>query len=129
MGWMSIPLGTLLLLAFAIVGNASANVLIKAGAARIGETTSLGEFLWKAVTSPAIVGGTVLFAVVLGAYSAVLTKVPLSTAYPLMTGLGFLIVVLASSLLFRESIQPPQLLGMALIVLGVWLVARYLGVR
>lgn len=126
---MTIPPLTLALLVFAIVGNASANILIKAGAAKIGQTASGSDFIFRAITNPSILFGILLFAVVLGAYSAVLTKVPLSTAYPMMTGLGFVIVALASALLFRETIQPSQLLGMALIVTGVWLVARYLGVR
>jgi multidrug transporter EmrE-like cation transporter len=126
---MNLPLPTLLLLLFAILGNASANILIKAGANRIGPTDGLANFILKAVTSPAIICGAILFVVVLGAYSAVLVKVPLSVAYPLMTSLGFIIVVLASSIFFKESIHPLQVVGMVLILFGLWLVARYLGAR
>src|SRR5688500_18297396 len=126
---MSLPLTTWLLLGFAIVGNATANILIKAGAARIGETKTLVEFASKALTSPAIVGGAALFVIVLGAYSAVLMKAPLSIAYPMMTSLGFVIVILASAIFFKETIHPMQIVGLGLILVGLWLVARYLGAR
>lgn len=123
---MGISLTTTLLLFFAIIGNAAANILIKSGANKIGAMDNLGHFALKAITSPAIIAGCLLFAVVLAAYSAVLTKVPLSIAYPLMTSLGFLIVVSASVTLFRETIYPGQIFGMVLILIGLWLVARQL---
>jgi multidrug transporter EmrE-like cation transporter len=126
---MTVSLPTLALLTFAIVGNATANILIKHGASKIGETKGLVDFGLKAITNPSILAGAILFVVVLAAYSAVLMKLPLSIAYPLMTSFGFLIVVTASIYLFGERLHLPQLVGMALILIGLWLVARYLGMR
>ena len=51
-------------------------------------------------------------------------KTDLSVAYPIMTSLGFVIVVLVSWLFLKETITLIQFTGLALIIAGVWMVAR-----
>lgn len=111
-------------LAAAIVLNALANVTIKAGMLRVDKTAPMFEMMQKAVFSPAILLGVVLFGLALVAYSFVLSKINLSIAYPVMTSMGFLIVITVSALFFKETITPLQMAGFALILAGVWLVAR-----
>ena len=48
----------------------------------------------------------------------------LSIAYPLMTSIGFMIVILASWLFLNEIITPLQIVGFLFILSGVWMVAK-----
>ncbi len=112
-----------LILSVAIVLNALANILIKVGMR--GKTLEIGLVtIMKIITSPAIIGGIIFFVCALIAYGYVLSKMNLSIAYPIMTSMGFLIVILASWLFLKEAIGLGQCAGFILILLGVWLVAR-----
>ncbi len=55
----------------------------------------------------------------------VLNKINLSIAYPLMTSIGFIIVVSFSIFFLSEKVVPLQVLGLFLILTGVWLVASF----
>jgi drug/metabolite transporter (DMT)-like permease len=56
-------------------------------------------------------------------WMAALARFELSYAYPFMS-LSFVAVAGCSFLLFRESMSPAKILGLALICLGVFLVSR-----
>lgn len=110
-------------LTIAICLNAAANILIKSGmnGYRAQGILQLIRDRWF---SPAIAGGVLCFVLALIAYSLVLAKTNLSVAYPLMTGLGFVIISCASAILFHEQIGLVQILGYTVIIFGVWLVSR-----
>lgn len=109
----------------ALLANAVANILIKHGMKdQQIDLSRPGEALLAVATNLPVVAGVVLFAVNVLAYSYVLTRIPLSTAYPIMTSVGFLIVISASTILLGERLAAGQLVGAALIVAGVVLVAR-----
>ena len=115
------------LLGIALAFNAVASILMKAGmrdapAALAGAGPT--ELIKHYVTSWPVIVGLVLFALNIVAYTQALTKIPLSIAYPIMTSLGFLIVVSASAYFFKETITWVQGIGFALIVGGVICVAR-----
>lgn len=78
----------------------------------------------EVITTPAIVGGILSFVLALVAYGYVLTKMNLSIAYPIMTSMGFMIVILASWLFLKESITLIQAVRFLLILSGVWMVAK-----
>ncbi len=111
-------------LVFALVANAAANIMIKAGMrARDLSPADPAGLLRAVLTSPLVLAGIVLFALNVVSYAYVLTRVPLSVAYPIMVAGGLLIVLTASSLLLRETIDLPLVAGVVLIVAGVVLVA------
>ena len=114
-----------LILFFAIFLNASANILLKVGMNRSGSLnfTNISEILTKVVFNPIIIGGILCFVLALGAYTYVLSKINLSIAYPIMTSLGYMIVIFASWLFLKETITGVQVVGFCLIIGGVWLVA------
>jgi len=56
-------------------------------------------------------------------YSVVLTKMKLGVAYPIMTSAGFAIVTVAAVFLFDERLSAMKLMGIAVIAVGIWLVA------
>ncbi len=115
MNWM--------ILGIAIFLNALANILIKVGV--MGEGIKIStKMLITLITTPAIVGGILSFVFALAAYGYVLSKMNLSIAYPLMTSIGFMIVVLASCLILKESITTIQAVGFLVILSGVWMIAK-----
>lgn len=61
----------------------------------------------------------------LGALSwmAALAKLPISTAYPIMS-LSYVVVMLCGVLLFDEAVSMPKVIGICLILCGVWKGAR-----
>jgi multidrug transporter EmrE-like cation transporter len=56
--------------------------------------------------------------------SAALTRVDLSVAYPVMSGLVFILVLGVSSVFFAEQITLMRLIGVFLILSGVLAISR-----
>jgi len=105
-------------LVIALVLNAVANALLKAGSASISGGVSLATLL-QALANPYLVGGVVLFALNVVCYTFALSRLPLSLAYPTMVIGGLLIVTTASVLVFGESLSYVQAGGLALVVSGI----------
>ena len=116
-------------LIFAMVMNAGASVLLKVGAkiaekspleADVGSVQKLFHFL----NVPTILA-IFLFAVNVLAYRRSLQELNISVAYPIMVSGGLVLVTACACLipLLGERIHWWQIVGMALIGLGVWLVA------
>ena len=53
-----------------------------------------------------------------------ITAIPLSVAYPVFTGTSFAFITLAAALAFHERLLPVHLLGIGLVVTGIFLVTR-----
>ncbi len=115
---------TYVLLAVSIVLNAAANILMKAGALKPKENNQIADVFINMATNPVIWGGIGCFALGLAAYNYALIKMNLSVAYPINTSIGYILVILVSCVLFKESLSGVQLSGIGLIIAGVWMVAR-----
>ena len=50
--------------------------------------------------------------------------IPLSVAYPVFTGTSFAFITLAAAVAFHERLLPVHLLGIGLVVTGIFLVTR-----
>lgn len=113
---------TLIVFILAIVLNASANILIKASAYRSGDLDP--EAFIKQLFNPWLIAGLASFGLAFIAYRHVLSQnVPLSVAYPIMTSLGFIIVLVASRIFFHENLDWIQYAGIVMMIVGLWLVA------
>ncbi len=111
-------------LIFALLANAAANLLIKAGMRRLAlDGAPLATILRQMATNVPVLAGIALFALNVGAYAYALNRIPLSQAYPVMTSTGFLIIVSASVFFFGETVDIYQISGLLLIVGGVILIA------
>lgn len=108
----------------ALVLNAVANILIKAGMARPDVPGGLIEALKTKWLSLPVISGVLCFGLALAAYSITLKRMPLSIAYPIMTTGGLFIISAVSVIYFKETITTVQMVGLALLVGGIWLVAR-----
>ena len=107
----------------AITLNAVANILLKVGAEKTKESNSIFELLLGMATNPVTLLAIFCFAAGMAAYNYVLMKSNLSVAYPIMTSVGYIIVLLASWLFLKETLTILQISGILLIVAGVWMVA------
>lgn len=108
-------------LLIALVLNAAANALLKAGSASVRGDLSAATLLQMAA-NPYLVGGVILFALNVLCYVVALSKLPLSMAYPVMVIGGLLIVTSVSVLVFGESLSNIQAAGLALVVFGTVLI-------
>ncbi len=113
-----------LFLAFALTLNAAANILLKIGATRLGGLDQPG-FFGRLVSDHYLLAGLILFAWNVVFYVAALARLNLSTAYPIMVAGGVLIVVSVSVLSLGESLEPLQVIGLVLLVVGIALVGRH----
>ncbi|MCB1165848.1 MAG: cation transporter [Leptospiraceae bacterium] len=113
---------TLIVFVAAIVLNASANILIKASAYQSGSMEA--DAFIKQLFNPWLIAGLTSFGLAFLAYRHVLSQnVPLSIAYPIMTSTGFIIVLMASRIFFHENLDWIQYAGIAMMIVGLWLVA------
>jgi drug/metabolite transporter (DMT)-like permease len=118
---------TFALLMVAMLLTVTGELLLKSGMNRHGVLeVSLGTLVPTAVkllTNPFVVGGFVF--VFSGAlfWLAVLSRWPLSLAYPLLS-ISYIIGIAASVVILKEKVNWVQLLGVLVIILGVYLVSR-----
>jgi drug/metabolite transporter (DMT)-like permease len=112
----------LLLLLPAIVLSTTGELLFKLGMNRIGgfqfSPAGLRAVLPRIVTSPFIWFGFIGFGLGAVFWLAVLSRVPLSLAYPILA-LSYLVVVVEAWLLLNERVTRRRLVGVAVIVVGV----------
>ena len=101
---------------------------IKSGIAKLGPipTQTFGDMLnyfLRSVSNVGVVSG--LLAAVCGAFAwmAALSRFELSSVYPILS-LNFVIVPLFSSIIFGEALNLPKIIGVTVIVLGVFIFSR-----
>jgi multidrug transporter EmrE-like cation transporter len=120
---------TFLVLVFciAVIFNALANILIKFSASQDLSTPSGLKGFIHSYLNPIFLLGLTCFGFALIGYKYVLGKgLKLSLAYPVFTSSGFLIVLVVSAILFKERLSLVQWIGIAMILIGVWLTALHM---
>jgi drug/metabolite transporter (DMT)-like permease len=89
---------------------------------KLGLSSPSDAPLWKRVaTSPMAMAGFAAYAVELVLWLAVLSRAPLSVAFPL-AALSYCGVLVTSRLILRERVSPRRWLGASIVTLGVALV-------
>jgi multidrug transporter EmrE-like cation transporter len=110
---LSVACSSLAHLSFKIGVNA-----VEAGGGTLGRGYGLAL-----ASNPYVVGGVILHVAALAAWLLGLRKLDLSYAYPFIS-LGFVLVLLASATILDERLNAARILGVALIIGGVFFVAR-----
>ena len=107
--------------------NAAAQLLLKAGTNDVGRLEfSLANVVpvgLKLAFEPHIMGGLACYVVSVVVWIMGLSRVEVSIAYPMLS-VGYILNAVAAWYLFGESMTAQKLVGIAFIVLGVFLVAR-----
>jgi multidrug transporter EmrE-like cation transporter len=107
--------------------NAVAQLCLKAG------TNALGALSFSRATAfsiafrigfePHIMTGLICYVFSVGIWIVALSKVPVSVAYPMLS-VGYVVNAIAAWYLFGEVISAQKLAGIAVIIFGVYLIAR-----
>lgn len=115
----------LLLILPAILFSTTGELFFKMGMNRIGgfefSPAALKQVLPRIVSSPFIWAGFVGFGLGAVVWLAVLSRVPLSLAYPILA-LSYLVVVVEAWLFLHERVTRQRFLGVLVIVIGVVIV-------
>ena len=107
-----------LTIAFTVYGQIVLKWQMMGAGAFPENTLDRALFLIKLLLNPWVISG---FAAAFAAsltWMVAMTKLELSHAYPFMS-LNFVFVIILSYLLFQETITPPKILGLGLIILGI----------
>lgn len=78
---------------------------------------------WQVMTNPYIMIGLCFYFVSLVLWLMVLSRVDVSFAYPMLS-LGYIITPIAAHMLFKEPLPAIRMIATAIIIFGVYLVAK-----
>jgi drug/metabolite transporter (DMT)-like permease len=118
----SLPPSAALALLGAVVLDTIAQLLWKSGADS-GKAANLFETAINTLCQPLFVLAMLMFIPKYFNWMYVLARVDLTYAKPI-TSLSFITILLFSALLLHEQITPFKLIGIVLILIGVWQVSR-----
>lgn len=110
---------TLFSFSFILTGvllNAAAQLLLKAG-------TNAAPLGLRLAVEPHILGGLACYVVSVVVWIVALSRVPVSIAYPMLS-IGYVVNAIAAWALLGETLSPMRMAGIAVIVAGVFMVAR-----
>ena len=107
--------------------NAGAQLLLKSGTRAVGHFafswTNIVPVSWQLATQPQIIGGLTCYVVSVVVWILALSRVEVSLAYPMLS-IGYVVNALLAWWLFGEAVTVERLAGIAVIIVGVALVAR-----
>jgi multidrug transporter EmrE-like cation transporter len=123
----NMTLTSFLLILVGVLLNAVAQLCLKAGTNALGSLTisraTLLPSLFRVGFEPHIMAGLTCYVLSVGIWIVALSKVPVSVAYPMLS-IGYVVNAAAAWALFGEVISTQKIAGIAVIIIGVYLVAR-----
>jgi multidrug transporter EmrE-like cation transporter len=109
------------------VFGTAGQLLLKAGTNAIGrfafESANILPIGAQLVGSPYIAGGVACYVLSLVIWIMALSRVEVSIAYPLVS-IGYALNAVAAWYLLGEGVTPMRLLGIAIVIVGVIVIAR-----
>lgn len=107
--------------------NAAGQLLLKAGANRIGVFAFRRENIlpigWQLATEPHIVAGLACYVIGVVVWILALSRVEVSMAYPMLS-IGYLVNAAAARHFFGEAVTRRRLAGIGVIMIGVYVVSQ-----
>ncbi len=115
------------LILLGVLLNAFAQLLLKAGVRQIGHFDFTLANAWPVGASLAtnlpIIGGLSCYVISVVVWILALSRVEVSVAYPMLS-IGYVVNAALAWFLFNEAVGPQRLIGIAVIIIGVVIVAR-----
>jgi multidrug transporter EmrE-like cation transporter len=118
--------GLLLVITSALL-TVAANLMLRASVLHAGGlslTAGVFRQLADLARQPLFVTGVFLYGLAALVWFQVLSVEKLSTSYPLLVSLTFVMVTLGAMVFFKEQVSAGKLFGVALCLAGVFVVAR-----
>ena len=107
--------------------NAGAQLLLKAGMTQIGHFDfSMANMMpigMKVMGNPPIITGLCMYVMSVVVWLLVLSRVQVSFAYPMLS-IGYIVNAFAANYFFGEPMTSVRMLGIFIIISGVYLVAQ-----
>ncbi len=107
--------------------NAAAQLSLKAGTNTIGvigiKKGRMLSLLFDIITQPYIIGGLTCYVFSVAIWIIALSRVDVSVAYPMLS-IGYIVNAFAAWYLFGEMLTPAKLIGIGIIIVGVYFVSR-----
>lgn len=107
--------------------NTCAQLFLKAGMSRIGyfdfTLANAMPTTIKVLANPPIMAGLSLYVMSVAVWLLVLSRVQVSFAYPMLS-IGYIVNALAAYYFFGEPLTSMRMLGIFIIIAGVYLVAQ-----
>lgn len=118
----------LIILVFvAVIFNTAAQLVLKVGIDRIGafafHWSNFIPIVLKIMASPWIIIGLVIYVGSVGIWLMVLSRIPVSIAYPIAS-LGYLTSAIAAYYFLGENVTMLRIAGIIVILFGVYMVAK-----
>ncbi|EKD71642.1 MAG: hypothetical protein ACD_46C00139G0010 [uncultured bacterium] len=115
------------LILLGVLLNAAAQLMLKAGMTQIGHfefsLTNAIPIGMKVMANPPIITGLFMYVISVGVWLLVLSRVQVSFAYPMLS-IGYIVNALAAYYIFGEPLTSVRMLGIFIIIAGVYLVAQ-----
>jgi multidrug transporter EmrE-like cation transporter len=107
--------------------NAAAQLMLKAGTRVLGvlgfDGRSPIDLALAVGTQPHILGGLTCYVFSVAIWIVALSRVDVMIAYPMLS-IGYVVNALLAWHFFGEALTPSRIAGMAIIMVGVWVLAR-----
>ena len=109
-----------------IVFNSTGNVLMKTGMNKTDGINlhGISGIINGIIFNPALMTGIFSYVASLAFYILVLKEIDLSIAYPISVSCTIIVVTVVSSFLLKETISINQIIGGAIIALGIFVLTR-----
>jgi len=116
------------LLVVSVTFNVTANILLKTAVTKTGgisaESTQILTNIAKVAFSPYLIAGLILYGLSFLIWLRVLTFNDLSRSYPIFATIVFLMTTLGSVIFLKENITVIRVVGIAVMLTGIFIVAR-----
>lgn len=124
--FLSTPLGQWTGIFIAVLTGAVAQTMMKFGTDRVGAfgETPVLPYLFRLLTNPFVLLAILAYGFGVIFYMLMLSRLDLSYLYPVMVALGLVLATLVSSLIFQEQVTLMRLGGIAVVILGVFLLSQ-----
>jgi drug/metabolite transporter (DMT)-like permease len=118
---------TMPLILLAVIINATAQLLLKAGTNRIGvfnfSWSNIAPISLQVISNPFILAGLACYVLAVIVWILVLSRTEVSVAYP-MISLAYILNAIAAYYFFNEDLSLVRIAGIGVIIFGVYLIAR-----
>jgi len=115
------------LILLGVLLNAGAQLMLKAGMSRIGHfefsAANVIPISVKVAGNLPIISGLCMYVISVVVWLLVLSRVQVSFAYPMLS-IGYVVNALAANYFFGEPLTSIRILGIFVIIAGVYLVAQ-----
>lgn len=121
-------LRVLVAMTIATASAAYGQILVRRGMLQVGSLEDYAPwpviaYFWHALCNPYVIGGTVLNAIFYFLFLAALSWTGVTVVLP-MTAIEYGFAALLAVILLKESVPPVRWMGIALVIVGVILIAR-----